>query len=93
MAAALAGHYVTDPHHTFVHFSVLHFGTSTVWGRFDDVAGVVDLREDGTGTATMRIAMDSISTGLPEFNHHLRSADFFDVEHHPEMVFYCHQRG
>jgi polyisoprenoid-binding protein YceI len=33
-ARAAPAVYALDPAHSFVHFGVLHFGTSTLWGRF-----------------------------------------------------------
>jgi polyisoprenoid-binding protein YceI len=40
-ATAAPERYVLDPMHTFVNFEVLHFGTSTVRGRFDRSEGQV----------------------------------------------------
>src|SRR5690606_42007018 len=34
-----------DPMHTFVYFEVVHFGTSTVRGRFNDVSGTITYDE------------------------------------------------
>lgn len=86
--AELAGHYVTDPPHTFVTFAVRHFKTSTVTGRFDGVEGTVDLDTSARGgSGTIAIAMDSISTGTAAFDKHLKSAEFFDVEQYPQARF------
>lgn len=35
----------------------------------------------------MRIETASVDTGTPRRDEHLRSADFFDAEHHPEIVY------
>ena len=42
-AAAQPALYRLDPEHSFVHFEVLHFGTSTLRGRFGVSQGEVEL--------------------------------------------------
>lgn len=80
--------YTTDPTHTFVHFEVLHFNTSTTRGRFDRVSGSVTLdRTANHGSARISIDMASINTGIAPFNTTLRGGDFFAVEQHPTATF------
>lgn len=80
--------YITDPNHTFVTFGVRHFGASTVKARFDDVAGWVELdRAAKTGHADIHIVMASVNSGIPRFNAHLCSPEFFDVVKYPEAHF------
>lgn len=80
--------YKPDPPHTFVVFEVKHALTSTVRGRFDNVDGIVDLDFAAKqGSIDITIDTASISTGTPKFDGHLRSADFFDVEHHPTATY------
>lgn len=71
-----------DPAHSQVEFAVRHLMISTVRGRFAEVTGHVtaddDLR-DAAIDVTINIA--SIDTRQPDRDTHLRSADFFDVEH------------
>jgi polyisoprenoid-binding protein YceI len=79
---------VVDPMHTFVTFEVLHFGTSTVRARFDRKDGHVLLdRKSGTGQAEITIDTRSVSSGIADFDAHLRSKDFLDVERTPEAKF------
>src|SRR6266702_6425980 len=61
----------------------------TVPGRFSDVAGTltVDEREPANSHITVTIGTTSLDTQLPARDKHLRSADFFDVEHYPSMTF------
>lgn len=83
--------YQTDPGHTFVNFEVMHFGTSTVRGRFDDVAGTIEIDEaTGAGKAVIRISTGSVSTGLAAFDAHLKSDAFLDVARHPAAQFVGH---
>ena len=61
----------------------------TVQGRFTDVAGTltVDEREPANSHVTVTIGTASLDTKLAARDKHLRSADFFDVEHYPTMTF------
>ncbi|SHH40963.1 YceI family protein [Pollutimonas bauzanensis] len=80
--------YEVEPHHTFVNFEVKHFNTSTVRARFDTVAGYVVLdRKSGTGQADISIDAGSISSGIPDFDKHLKSADFLNVAQWPKARF------
>lgn len=77
-----------DPTHTFVYFEVTHFNTSTVRARFDQIEGSVEADlEAKTGQTEMTIDMSSINSGVPDFDKHLQSADFFDVSKFPEAKF------
>ena len=78
--------YMLDP--SFVHFEVLHFGTSTSRGRFGPVTGEVTLdRAQGTGEVGLRIATASVDTGIPVFNARLREADLLASAEYPEAFF------
>lgn len=82
------GRWTLDPAHTAVAFAVRHAGISKTRGSFGDVAGTFTVREsleDSSLQATVKIA--SIDTGNEQRDDHLRSADFFDAETHPEMTF------
>jgi polyisoprenoid-binding protein YceI len=80
--------YRVEPQHTFVTFEVVHFNTSTVRGRFNEVEGRITLDRTGrTGTADITIDMGSIDSGVADFDAHLKSADFFNVEKTPDARF------
>lgn len=80
--------YLLDPTHTWVHFEVRHFGTSTIRGRFGPVDGSVTLdRDTGRGALDVRIATASVSTGLRVFDSRLREADLLDSAAHPQARF------
>jgi polyisoprenoid-binding protein YceI len=66
--AQSAGTYAVDPSHTFVTWEALHFGTSTVRGRFDKKEGTVQFdRAAKTGKVELTIDTSSLSTGLAPF--------------------------
>jgi polyisoprenoid-binding protein YceI len=87
-AAAEAQTYTLDPDHSWVHFEVLHFGTSTSRGRFGPVSGEVRLDPAaGSGALRLRIATASVDTGLAFFDSRLRRDDFLASEEHPHAEF------
>lgn len=92
VAAAPAGAepvaYTLDPSHTFVHFELLHFGTSTIRGRFGPIAGEVTLdRSAGSGTLRITVDTSSVSTGLRVFDARIREPDLLASAEFPRAVF------
>jgi len=87
-AQAESARYQLDPHHSFVNIEVRHFSTSTVRARFDKVEGYVDM-DSQEGKANTKISIDtaSISSGIADFDHHLKSGDFLDVQAFPQATF------
>jgi polyisoprenoid-binding protein YceI len=77
-----------DPMHSQVEFAVRHLMISTVKGRFGEANGRV-VADDDLRDAEIDVTINvvSIDTHQPDRDTHLRSADFFDVEHHPTMTF------
>jgi polyisoprenoid-binding protein YceI len=75
-----------DPARSSVEFEVPHFyGLVTVKGRFERYEGTLDLRSEPAVELT--IEADSLDTKQGRRDKHLRSADFFDLEHHPQVRF------
>jgi polyisoprenoid-binding protein YceI len=76
-----------DPSHTLVEFSVKHMMITTVKGRFGSVQGTIRGTPDDPLSASAEATIDvgSIDTREEKRDAHLRSADFFDVEHYPTM--------
>lgn len=76
--------YALDPMHSFVHFELMHFGTSTIRGRLGPARGSVTLdAAAGGGELSIELPMASVSTGVPPFDAHLKRADLLDVDAHP----------
>ncbi|MFB8349261.1 YceI family protein [Streptomyces niveus] len=87
--AALTGEYTIDPTHSSISFQVRHAMVTNVRGTFGKHEGTLSL--DGSkpenSAASIDVEIDSIDTGAPDRDGHLRSADFFDVETFPKMTF------
>lgn len=84
----VAGTWKADPGHTEVGFWGRHFMLTKVRGRFTDFdATVVIATEPGESTVEATIGMDSVESGDAARDDHLRSDDFFDVDHWPEARF------
>jgi polyisoprenoid-binding protein YceI len=80
--------YRFDPSHTFVHFEVRHFGTSTLRGRFGPIEGSVLLdRDAGTGSMTVNVATAGVSSGVRVFDSRLREADLLASTEFPQATF------
>jgi polyisoprenoid-binding protein YceI len=81
-----SGTWRLDPADSSVEFHVRHFyGLMTVKGRFDRYRGTLELQSQPAISLT--IDADSLDTKHAKRDKHLRSADFFDVQNHPEVRF------
>lgn len=89
VAAATAVPYAIDPNHTQVRFGWTHFGFSHIQARFDAVSGtfLFDPENPADSRVDVTIPVSSLSTGVPDLDEHLKSSDFFDVEHFPDIRF------
>ena len=91
-ALAQSATYVFDPEHSFVHFEVLHFNTSTLRGRFGPISGAVVLDPAaGFGELSLRIPTAGVDTGLKIFDARLRRDDLLASDAHPEAFFVARQ--
>lgn len=82
------GRWTLDPGHTSVEFVGRHFMLTKVRGRFRRVEGVIDVgATPEASSVVVTIDVASVESGLQERDDHLRSSDFFDVEHHPTATF------
>src|SRR5271170_2370231 len=84
---AAVGHWVLDPTESRAEFHVKHFwGAITVHGSFGQITGEGNLGPDGSLTGQLSIDTASLGTKNKKRDEHLRSADFFDAEHHPHVL-------
>ncbi len=79
-----------DPTHSDVSFKVKHLMISTVTGHFNKFNLVGETETDDFNTAKkieFTADIDSIDTNNEQRDAHLKSADFFNAEQHPQIVF------
>ena len=84
----IAGTWQLDPAHSDVGFVVGHLVVSKVHGRFDAFSGTVVTDENLARTSvSVSIEAASVNTHLPVRDNQVRSADFLDAEHFPNITF------
>lgn len=78
-----------DASHSSVDFSVKHMMIAKVKGTFHKFEASINADPEDLTTADIEFTVDmsSIDTRSEDRDNHLRSADFFDVENHPNMTF------
>jgi polyisoprenoid-binding protein YceI len=82
------GSWIVDATHAEVAFVGRHFGLTKVRGRFTGIDGHVTIGDDPADSGVeVTIDMASVESGSQVRDDHLRSADLFDVEHHPTATF------
>ena len=85
----LSGTYVFDASHTRIGFVARHAMVTKVRGAFNEFEGsaVVDESDFTKSSAQLTIQVASIDTRSEQRDGHLRSNDFLDLEHFPEISF------
>jgi polyisoprenoid-binding protein YceI len=81
--------WVSDPAHSEVQFKAKHLVISTVTGQFNQYTGEIESTGDdfNGAKAHFEASIDSISTNNADRDKHLKSAEFFDAENHPKLIF------
>jgi polyisoprenoid-binding protein YceI len=86
--AALSGDWTLDRSRSSVSLTNRSvWGMVPVTGVFRHVAGQGTVTVDGEVTGTLTVAPASVDTRNTRRDKHLRSADFFDTDHYPEVTF------
>jgi len=84
----VAGTWDIDPSHSEVGFVVRHLVVTKVRGRFAEFKGSIVTAENPLDSGVdIAVDVNSITTNAQQRDDHLRSADFFEVEAHPEMTY------
>ena len=80
--------YSVEPNHSSVVFEAKHFGTSTVRARLQAKSGTITIDPAArSGKANIVIDTTSVTSGIPKFDTHLKSGDFFSADKYPEAIF------
>ena len=81
--------YVIDATHTDVIASWSHLGFSNPVAHFGQVDGTItyDAQNVGASSVSVTIPLAGINSHVPAFDKHLRSADLFDADTHPNITF------
>jgi polyisoprenoid-binding protein YceI len=84
----IAGTWDIDPNHSEVSFTVGHLVVSKVRGRFDAYSGTI-VTDEVLSHSLVNVTIDasSVNTHLAVRDNQVRSADFLDVEHFPNITF------
>ncbi len=86
-AGVLAGTWALDPTASTVRFqSRSVWGLVAVKGVFHEVSGTGTVSSEGEVSGTVTVAAASVDTKNAKRDTHLRSADFFDTEHTPDIA-------
>ena len=82
------GTWIIDGSHTSAEFVARHLMVTKVRGGFGAVSGTIEVAEDPADSVVeVSVETASVSTGDADRDGHVKSADFLDVEVHPEMKF------
>lgn len=86
-----SGTWIFDTGHSRVGFEGRHLMVSRVRGGFTRFAGAVHVgTTPAETTAELTIDAASIESGFADRDDHLRSADWFDVQQHPQIIARAH---
>ncbi|MDX2082373.1 MAG: YceI family protein [Rickettsiales bacterium] len=81
--------YEFDPLHTNIVWFANHFGFSNPSGKFTKASGKIIIDEANPQNSQVEVVIDinSLQTGLSEFDAHLKNENFFNVEKFPQARF------
>jgi polyisoprenoid-binding protein YceI len=81
--------WIIDPDHSVAAFIVRHMMVANVRGQFNRISGEIHFDPDDVAKSSVQIAIDAsgIYTGIQKRDDHLRSADFFEIEIYPQILF------
>ncbi|TVY10765.1 YceI family protein [Paenibacillus cremeus] len=84
-----AAKWLVDASYSSIDFSIRHMMIAKVKGTFHTFEANIEADPADLTTASVQVSVDlsSIDTRNGDRDGHLRSADFFDAEQHPKMVF------
>jgi polyisoprenoid-binding protein YceI len=83
------GTYTIDPSHSRIGFVARHAMVTKVRGSFNEFTGTGVFDADNPAASHLELTIEaaSIDTRNADRDGHLRSNDFFDMEHFPQITF------
>jgi polyisoprenoid-binding protein YceI len=86
--ASAAETFTLDPGHTYVLWHINHFGFSNPSGKWlANGTLVLDETNPQNSKVDVTIKMDTVDTGIPKLDEHLKSKAFFEVDKFPTATF------
>jgi polyisoprenoid-binding protein YceI len=84
-----AANYSIDSAHSAAQFKVRHLMVSNVRGDFSKLAGKLEFDPKNPANSKVEATIDvsTVNTREPDRDKHLKSADFFDADKFPQMIF------
>lgn len=81
--------WAVDPIHSELGFKIKHLMISNVSGSFKNFSVEAETEGEDFSTAVIKATadMDSINTANEQRDTHLRTADFFETDKYPQLVF------
>nr|AUN37717.1 protein YceI precursor [uncultured bacterium] len=81
--------YQIDPKHSAARFKVRHMMIANVGGEFNNVSGTVEFDQAKPEQSKIEASIDanSLHTGDPQRDAHIKGADFFNVAQFPAITF------
>jgi polyisoprenoid-binding protein YceI len=81
--------YQIDPAHSSVNFSVRHLMITHVRGAFSKISGTLQYNTAQPDASHVDVEIDanSLTTGQPDRDNHLKSAEFLDTATYPTIKF------
>ncbi len=85
----LSGTYKLDPTHSRVGFVTRHAMVTKVRGSFNELdgSGYFDAEDPSNSRLALTIKAASIDTRNPDRDAHLRTNDFLDAQHYPDITY------
>lgn len=80
----------SDKAHSQLMFTITHMGIADISGHFSDFEATINTAAVGSfkdATIELRAKTHSIDTRVTARDNHLKSADFFDADKYPELIF------
>ena len=81
--------YQIDPKHSAVRFKVRHMMIANLGGAFNSVSGTIDFDPAKPEQSRVEASIDvnSLNTGDPQRDGHIKGADFFDAAKYSTITF------